>query len=67
MLTELQAAMQTSNDVAERDRIYQALVNFHGETLLLMHWSILGKAHSEVVGLVRPAIFPLPFLDPRCW
>ena len=43
-LIELQADMEAGgNSEEERDRIYQHLVNYHGETLLLMHWSILGE------------------------
>jgi hypothetical protein len=50
-LAELQQSAERPNGGHEqRNRTYQALVNFHGETLLLMHWSILGKMQKEVLG-----------------
>ena len=43
-LVDLRANMAIiGNTDEERERIYQELVNFHGETLLLMHWNILGE------------------------
>ena len=35
----------------EKERVYQELVNFHGEMLLLMHWSIL--AYTAIVKLLK--------------
>ncbi|KAG1676216.1 hypothetical protein FOA52_006433 [Chlamydomonas sp. UWO 241] len=34
-----------------RQQVYQDLVNFHGETLLLLHWSIL--AYTAIVKLLK--------------
>ncbi len=35
----------------ERQQVYKRLVDFHGETLLLMHWSIL--AYTAIVKLLK--------------
>lgn len=39
----------TANE--DKERVYQELVNFHGEMLLLMHWSIL--AYTAIVKLLK--------------
>lgn len=35
----------------EKQRVYQGLVNFHGETILLLHWSIM--AYTAMVKLLK--------------
>ena len=42
-------ALAKQND--DKERVYQELVNFHGEMLLLMHWSIL--AYTAIVKLLK--------------
>ena len=39
------------NSLEERQQVYKRLVDFHGETLLLMHWSIL--AYTAIVKLLK--------------
>lgn len=51
-LAQLQARMEAEGEsFEERHALYQSLVNFHGETLLLMHWSIL--AYTAIVKLLK--------------
>lgn len=51
-LALLQARVEAEGEsFEERHALYQTLVNFHGETLLLMHWSIL--AYTAIVKLLK--------------
>lgn len=51
-LSDLRGRMHDSvGNVEERQQIYQTLVNFHGQALLLMHYSIL--AYTAIVKLLK--------------
>ncbi|GAX84742.1 hypothetical protein CEUSTIGMA_g12164.t1 [Chlamydomonas eustigma] len=73
-LADLQQSAERS-DHEQRDRTYQALVNFHGETLLLMHWSILGytaivkllKKHHKRTGILIQAPHLRDLLSQPSW
>mmetsp|Transcript_34294 Transcript_34294/g.101904 ORF Transcript_34294/g.101904 Transcript_34294/m.101904 type:complete len:219 (-) Transcript_34294:1857-2513(-) len=64
-----------NDDIDERRQVYLDLVNFHGETLLLLHWSILGytavvkllKKHQKRTGMLVQAPHLRPLLSSETW
>jgi hypothetical protein len=56
-LVDFQADMGAmGNDDEARNHTYQRLVDFHGETLLLMHWSILGENRSPCMSALHTVL-----------